>query len=134
LTPDYGLIALEAGTLQPTKRFWFLKQLSETTGTGAAHLAISSDNPAIHAAAFFKTGENGYSIHLVNTGASRQIRIAGIPADVHTLQGYLTNSTDDFQKTDAVQVKDGVVRLQLPALSFISLTTGKSADDQLQIK
>jgi hypothetical protein len=134
LTPDYGLIRLEGGTLQPTKRFWFLKQLSETTGAGAAHLAISSDNPAIHTAAFFNTGENGYSIHLVNTGASRQVNIAGIPPDVREFHGYLTNSTDDFQKSEAVPVEGGVARLLLPAMSFISLTSGKPTDDQLHIK
>jgi len=125
LTTDYGLIDLSRGTLQPTKRFWFLKQLSDTTGTGAAHLAISTDHSAIHAAAFFETGENGYSIHLINTGASRQVSIGQIPADVHNFQCYLTDSNDDFHKIEAVPVQGGVARLKLPAMSFVTLTSGQ---------
>jgi hypothetical protein len=132
LTPDYGLIAFDGATPQPSKRFWFLKQLSATTGAGALHLDITSDNPTVHAAAFFNTGDNGYSIHILNTGASRQISIAGIPPGVHKFQVYLTDSIDDYHKADVLTVDGGVTRMQLPAMCFVTLTSGQPPDDPLR--
>jgi O-glycosyl hydrolase len=123
MTPDYGLETFVGNNAQPSKRFWCLKQLSDGIAPGSSEMGLTSDQPAIHAAALLDPSKAGCSIHLVNMGASREVTVSGIPSGVETLETYLTDSTHEFTRGPAVAVKDGTAELNLPGLSFVTLTS-----------
>jgi hypothetical protein len=131
LTSDYPLAVPNGSDLTPTKRFWFLKQLTSSTGASAIHQQISVDCHAIHAAAFSDLAGREYSIHLINTGASRQITISGIPSAVKQFDCYMTDATQSFQKMSPVPVEAGRASFQLPALCFLSLTNREIANKDM---
>jgi hypothetical protein len=123
LTPDYGLVDFRGSVPRPSERFWCLKQLSATNIAGSTELKIACDQPAVHVAALLDPAGAGCCIHLANTGASREISISGIPGRVAALQSFVTDQNREFAPEDSVVVKDGVAELQLPALSFVTLTS-----------
>jgi hypothetical protein len=90
---------------------------------GSTELKIACDQPAVHVAALLDPAGAGCCIHLANTGASREISISGIPGRVAALQSFVTDQNREFAPEDSVVVKDGVAELQLPALSFVTLTS-----------
>lgn len=65
-----------------------------------------------------------YAVHMVNNGADCEAVISGIPAEVKKLKVYVTN-TKDCMKETAVKVENGLVRVHLPAISFITLLSGE---------
>jgi len=123
MTPDYGLEDFQGVVAHPSGRFWCLKQLSASTVAGSTELRLTCDQPAIHAAALLDPSGTGCCVHLVNTGASREIGISGIPGGINTLESYVTDQNREFARTDSVAVNGGIAGLQLPALSFVTLTS-----------
>ena len=123
MTPDYGLEDFQGTVAHPSKRFWCLKQLSAATVADSTQLQFTCDQPAIHIAALLDPSGDGCSIHLVNTGASRQITISGIPAGVKTLESYVTDQNREFTHGDSIAVKGGIAEMQLPPFSFVTLTS-----------
>lgn len=123
MTPDYPLEDFHGPEPRLSKRFWCLKQLSATSGSGKVELRIDADQPVIHAAALFDPARNSLCIHLVNMGAARDVAISGIPAGVQTPQIYVTDADNNFAKGAQVDLKDGTANVRLPPLSFVTLTS-----------
>ena len=123
MTPDYPLEDFQGTVVRPSERFWCLKQLSASSVPGSTELQFTCNQPAIHAAALLDPFGAGCSIHLVNTGASREISISGIPVGVETLESYMTDQNRQFTHGESVAVKGGVVEMELPALCFVTLTS-----------
>ena len=123
LTPDFALEDIDGSTLRPTRRFWFLKQLSETTPAGSLNCRITGNCPSLHSAAFFDAISGGYVLHIVNTGASRPVTISGIPAQVRMFDICLTDVNHAFEKSDSTAVSNGSATFQIPPMCFMTLTS-----------
>lgn len=126
-TPDYALVTLqnEQPVPNPT-RFAQLRHFRELIPAPARHLTIEPfDSPYIRACAFIAgdDGEGGFAIHIVNTGGSRAVEVAGIPAGVANLQAIKTTADAAFEWTGGVDVRDASLSAQLPARGLLTLTT-----------
>ena len=125
LTADYsvltgnGIFGTE-GKMRPTQRFWNLKQLN-LTPKGSFHLPLTANRPDISCVAFGDIKTGTYSIHIVNNGAKRDIKLEGIPKNVKKLRMYITNEDRDMDKTKNVRVTDGTAEFSAEAASFVSL-------------
>ena len=111
------------GPLRPTQRFWNIKQLASTPADALA-IPVSSSKKNVNCAAFGNMVRGEYAVHMVNNGADCEAVISGIPAEVKELKVYVTN-TKDCMKETAVKVENGLVRVHLPAISFITLLSDK---------
>jgi O-glycosyl hydrolase len=125
MTSDYGLIDFHETTPKPLKRFWCLKQLSSTTSPGEAELGVACNQPAIHATALSDPAGRSCAIHLVNTGAAREVTITGLPAGITQLQSFITDGQHDYKQQDPVSARDGIVSVSLPAMSYVTLVTSR---------
>ena len=128
LTSDYSLLWGDGiygskGPLRPTQRFWNIKQLASTPADALA-IPVSSSKKNVNCAAFGNMVRGEYAVHMVNNGADCEAVISGIPAEVKELKVYVTN-TKDCMKETAVKVENGLVRVHLPAISFITLLSDK---------
>jgi hypothetical protein len=128
LTADYSLLTGEGvfgtqGPLQPTQRFWNLKQIASTPVNSFA-LPVTCNSESIVCAAFGNIARSQYTLHLVNNGAERRAYIKGIPRDVIHLEIYTTNS-DSKMEMKKIRVIDGVAEVTLAPASFITVTGNK---------
>jgi hypothetical protein len=123
MTPDYGLVDFSGPAPRPTLRFWCLKQLATTTHPGARELPVAADNSAIHCAALFDADSRSFCVHLANIGAQRHVTISGIPSGITSLQSYVTDEGHPFAMGDPAAVQDGIAEINLPALSYLTLST-----------
>jgi hypothetical protein len=123
LTDDYSILTGSRNNqpLQPTQRFWQLKQLGSTPA-GAPWLPIVCDKASVSAAAF-GDARHGYAIHLVNNGPTRTTTIVGIPAEVKELRVFVTDDKRGMQEAGRVPVTAGSARINLEAQTFTSLMT-----------
>jgi hypothetical protein len=125
LTDDYSILTggRNGQPLQPTQRFFNLKQLN-LTPSAAPSLGITSDRPRLTAAAY---GDelHGYAIHLVNTGSTREVTLNGLPATLTQLYPSLTDGTRQLKALAPVPVSAGIARFTLDAQSFVTLTSAK---------
>ncbi|MCD8081348.1 MAG: hypothetical protein LUF04_13405 [Bacteroides sp.] len=108
------------GPLRPTQRFWNLKQLASTPPRSFA-LPVTSDQEEVNAAAFGNPARGEYAVHLVNNGAARQATLTGLPANVSELHVYVTNKQEGMAYYGTVEVREGKVEFELPAISFVTL-------------
>ena len=124
-TDDYSLLSggRNGQPLQPTQRFYNLKQLN-LTPPEAPSVGITSDRPRITAAAYGDT-THGYAIHMVNIGATRPVTIKGLPASVRTLYPTITDAARGMKALDPVPVSDGVAHFNLDYTSFVTLTSAR---------
>lgn len=125
LTSDYSLLSGggiygEQGPLQPTQRFWNLKQLS-ITPKGLFHLPVQSDRPDITCAALGNRATDQYAFHMVNKGAARRVHLVGLPSGLRSLSFYITNKKEEMKKLGPLQVNDHQASFLLPSRSFVSL-------------
>ena len=125
LTDNYSLLTggRNGKPLQPTERFFNLKQLN-LTPPAAPSLGITSDRPRLSAAAY-GDDRDGYAIHLVNTGATRAVTLTGLPATLTQLYPSLTDGTRQLAALAPVPVSAGTARFTLDALSYLTLTSAK---------
>jgi hypothetical protein len=125
LTDNYSLLSggRNGQPLQPTQRFFNLKQLN-LTPPAAPSLGITSDRPRLTAAAY-GDDRDGYAIHLVNTGAARPVTLTGLPVTLKQLYPSLTDGTRQLAALAPVPVSAGTARFNLDALSFVTLTSIK---------
>jgi hypothetical protein len=124
LTSDYsplkgGGIFGDDGPLEPTQRFWNLKQLASTPKDLYA-MPITSSNADITCAALGDNSKHVYTIHLVNNGTEREVHLSGIPIPVRKFDVYITNIKSDM-KHKTFSVKDGVCDFRADQRSFITL-------------
>jgi hypothetical protein len=125
LTDDYSILAggRNGQPLQPTQRFYNLKQLN-LTPPEAPSVGITSDRPRITTAAYGDT-THGYAIHIVNIGTTRPVTIQGLPASVTQLYPTITDSARGMKALDPVPVSGGTAHFNLDYTSFVTLTSAK---------
>jgi len=126
LTADYSILSgggvfREEGPLQPTRRFWNLKQLASTP-EGSFVLPIACKLPSITCTAFGNIADGKYAIHVVNNGASRPATIEGLPSGLKALKVFVTDDKRGMEEKAGVAVGDGgKAELKLDAVSFTTL-------------
>ena len=126
LTADYsplsggGIFGDDRGPLQPTQRFWNLKQLSHTPA-GLHALPLTSDSDDLLVAALGDAKQKKYAFHLVNEGPEREVILTGLPATLKRLRLYVTDQTKAVEKGEQLQVSAGTVRFRMGAACFVSL-------------
>lgn len=125
LTADYSIlfgggVFGEEGLLQPTQRFWNLKQLASTPA-GAFALPIKCKAPGITSAAFGDIANGIYALHIVNNGAARHATITGLPPEVKSLKSWITDNQRGMQESSDILVSEGKAEFTLDATSFMTL-------------
>jgi hypothetical protein len=127
LTSDYsplkgGGIFGNNDELQPTQRFWNLKQLASVPSNIAA-IPVTSNKKDITCAAQGDAGKNIYVVHLVNNNAARMVTIKGLPASVKKLSVYITSKTKNMEEEKPVAVVNGQATFLLDAVSYAVVKT-----------
>jgi hypothetical protein len=108
--------------IEPTARFYFVKQFCNLTPRGSDVLTTASDRPEVLLTAF--RGKDGVlTLHVANLGARRRATITGIPAEVRSLRAIRTSQSEGFQELAAVHSRGGVLELDLTPQSLLTLTT-----------
>ena len=126
LTSDYsmmsggGLFGNTEDELHPTQRFFNLKQLGSTP-KGLSSLPITSDKNAITCAAFGDETTGNYAIHMVNKGATRSVKLTGLPQKATEFTLYLTDIDHSFKKMKTVNLKNGILEFELQGAGYVSL-------------
>jgi O-glycosyl hydrolase len=129
LTSDYSVLKGEGifrteGPLQPTRRFWNLKQLASTP-EDAFSLPNTCNKEEVNCAVFGNIARGEYAVHIVNNGAQRPAEIKGLPANVSLMEIYVTDNARGMEKTGEIKVLDGSFKLDLPPAAMISLISKK---------
>jgi hypothetical protein len=107
LTQDYSVLKSDAGgALQPTQRFYNLKQYN-LAPAGSAWLPVQSSSGLVLPAACVDPSRAVYTVHLVNNGASRPVTLVGLPAAV--------------EKLEPVSVKNGSAQFTLQGQTLTTL-------------
>lgn len=128
LTSDYsplkggGIFGNNTEPLQPTQRFWNLKQMAAIPANLAA-IPVSVNNEDITCAAQADIKKNIYVIHLVNNNGARKVTIKGLPATVKKLLVHVTSKTKNMQEEKPVAVVNGQAVLLLDAVSYVALVS-----------
>lgn len=126
LTSDYsplvggGLFGNNNIPLQPTQRFWNLKQLGATP-PALSFLPLTSNVEDLYVAAVGDLNQKKLAVHVVNEGASTSVKLKGIPAEIKQLRLYVTDQQRGMQKGELLKVQNGSLQFQADASSFISL-------------
>lgn len=128
LTSDYSLlwgdgIYRSQGPLRPTQRFWNIKQLASTPEEALA-IPVTSSKKNVNTAAFANIVRGKYAVHMVNNGADCNAIITGFPKEIQKAQVYVTNTQDCMNATEVV-VENGICKVHLPAISFITILAEK---------
>lgn len=126
---DYALcrVARRGGSDQvvPGMRFWLIKQLVDSTPSGARALGSGSDHPRVLTTAFriVASGRQpGYVVHIANLGAERTAELSGLPEGVATLRAVETAWGRNMQPREGIPVRAGAAVLELAPLSLLTLT------------
>lgn len=120
-TNDYSLVrAGRDGSLEPTARFCLMKHFTDLTPHASDGLATASDQKSVLFTAFRKG--DAYTLHILNSGPARVATVAGAPG----VEWRVTETTEgaQFQQTAPVRSAGGLVTVNLPARSLVTLTTG----------
>jgi hypothetical protein len=125
LTSDYsplagGGIFGDTSALHPTQRFWNLKQLSMTP-PGLFAMPLSCDRPNMTVAGLGDRSKGVYTVHVVNTGAARNVILRGLPASVRSLRIYTTNSVSSVEEGKVVAVKGGMAKFRVAERSYVTV-------------
>jgi hypothetical protein len=125
LTTDYsvlqgGGVYSEAGPLEPTQRFWNLKQLGVTPPRAFA-LPMTSDRPEVTTAAFGDLGNGVFAVHLVNSGGQCEASLDGLPDRVRQASLLVTDARRAMEDLSEVKVEGGRAAFVLPAASYVTL-------------
>ena len=128
LTADYsplvggGVFGNTNDELQPTRRFYNLKQLASTPANMYVLPTNSSIEEDLYMVALADRKQKRFVFHLVNTGASQKIVINGIPERIRSLEVYATDEVRKVEHIKTIQVSEqGSVELTVEEACFISL-------------
>ena len=128
LTADYsplvggGVFGNTNDELQPTRRFYNLKQLASTPANMHVLPTNSSVEEDLYMVALADRKQKRFVFHLVNTGASQKIVINGIPERIRSLEVYATDEVRKVEHLKTIQVSEqGSVELTVEEACFISL-------------
>jgi len=127
LTSDYsplkgGGIFGDNGPLEPTQRFWNLKQLASTP-KDLRFMPITSNVADISCAALGDNAKHVYTVHIVNNGTGRKVHLTGFPAGTGKLNVYVTNIKSGMKQKGSVKISGGECEFKAEERSFITLTT-----------
>jgi hypothetical protein len=127
LTADYsplagGGIFGDNRPLQPTRRFWNLKQLSSTP-RGLKAMSLQSDGAYVSAAALGDNAKGLYAIHLVNNGTTRRVNLSGLPKTLKSLKVYVTDKKRSVEAGKAIPVVNGQATFMLDETSYTTLSS-----------
>jgi len=127
LNTDYSVLSGggvygEPGPLQPTQRFWILKQLAATPA-GAHALPVSADQREITAAAFGGLPDGSVTVHVVNSGGQRRALLSGLPPTALELRVLVTDETQGMQEVARLTPENGGAECVLPAASYVTVMT-----------
>jgi len=127
LTSDYspltgGGIFGKEGPLEPTRRFWNLRQLASTP-KNLNYLPVTCDANSITCAALGNTQNKIYVVHIVNNGAERKLILNGIPGVVHALKIITTSKSNSMKAGKPVVVNNGKAEFILTADSYTTLVS-----------
>jgi hypothetical protein len=114
-TNDYSLVRTRPdGAVEPTPRFWLMKQFTDLTPHGSEGLASSSDQKDVLVSAFRKG--DAFAVQLLNMGAARTAVLQGLPSG----DWRITESTEisQYQQKPAIRGAN----LELPARSLVTFT------------
>ena len=125
LTSDYspltgGGIFGKDGPLEPTQRFWNLKQLASTPA-GLNYIPVECDRPTVTCAAIGNAEERKYVLHIVNNGAERKAILSGIPSGVHSFKIISTSKNLSMQESQLIFVHKAEANFILPPGCFTTL-------------
>jgi hypothetical protein len=125
LTTDYSVLTGdgnygESGPLQPTQRFWNLKQLGSTPA-GAFALPVTADRSDVTCAAFGDLVNGNYAVHIVNRGADRSAVLRGLPETLWALRRFTTDAKRGMEEGSPVVVRSGKAEFLLPSESYTTL-------------
>ena len=126
LTSDYspmiggGVFGNNDIPLTPTQRFWNFKQIADMP-EGLFAMPAEADQENIVCAALGDNEKGVYTIHVVNTGATRQATLKGLPPDTEWMKIYITNSRSKMSQRRMLRVRNGEARFTAEADSFITL-------------
>jgi O-glycosyl hydrolase len=118
-TDDYGLVRVGAGgAIEPTGRFWLMKQFVNLSPSKSEVIASSSDQPDVAISAFAK-GES-VVVHVLNAGPDRESSISGL---AHGSWRTVTTTESAGYQEAALTVGEGAgpQSLHLPARSLTTL-------------
>ncbi len=126
LTSDYspltgGGIFGKEGPLEPTQRFWNLKQLASTP-EGLNYFPVSCDRSTVTCAGLGNSHSRKYTVHFVNNGAERKVIISGIPLGMHGFRIFSTGKNRSMQEGQPVKINNGAASFFLPSGCFTTLT------------
>ncbi len=126
LTADYsplkgGGIFGDSSALQPTQRFWNLKQLASVPPNVAA-IPVAVDRPNITCAAQVGSDKN-IVVHLVNNGAERMVTLKGLPASAKKISTHTTSKNKNMQEGKPVTVLNGQAKFMLDAVSYTTVVS-----------
>jgi hypothetical protein len=126
LTSDYSLLAGggiygDTTPMRPTQRFWNLKQLASSPER-AAHYPIRCSR-AVSCAAVGNASEGRWAVHVVNTNASRNAVLTGLPASVRSVRVWTTNAERKMQEGARVPVRGGRATVRLEAASYVTVAS-----------
>jgi O-glycosyl hydrolase len=125
LTENYSVLTGGPGGLQPTQRFFNLKQL-DLTPANLSFVPLTGDSPSITHATYGDAAKGVLSVHLLNNGAARDVTLTGLPASVKELRVLVTDQTRQMKEMDKLAVSAGQVKLTLDADAYTTLMAGES--------
>jgi O-glycosyl hydrolase len=121
LTQDYSVLKSDAGgALEPTQRFYNLKQFN-LTPAGSAWIPVQSSSGLVLPAACLDPSSGVCTVHLVNNGASRAVTLAGLPAAITQMSVFVTDDKRGVEKLEPVPVKNGSAQFTLPGQTLTTL-------------
>lgn len=127
LTSDYsplvgGGIFGNNEALRATQRFYNLKQLAETPkGLMAMPVVVNRDN--IVCAALGDNEKGIYVLHIVNSGADRNVTLSGLPKNLTALKNVITNNTNSILQGKPIRVVNGNANFKVASDSYLSLSS-----------
>jgi len=131
LTADYSLlwgggVFGAQGSLEPTQRFWNIKQLAATP-EGSFSLPLQTSKTTLNGAAFGNEAKGECCVHLVNNGAACRATIEGVPESYSSAKVLITNAEKGMEEVSVTR-EDGKWVVSLPPVSFVSVFFMKEND------
>jgi O-glycosyl hydrolase len=118
-TDDYGLVHVGAdGAIEPTSRFWLMKQFVNLSPAKSEVVRSFSDQPDVEISAFVR--KDSVVLHILNSGAEREALISGLPKG--SWHAVTTTESSGFQEAPVkFEEGDAPQKLHLPARSLTTL-------------
>ena len=118
-TDDYGLVRVGAGgRIEPTGRFWLMKQFVNLSPAKSRVVATASDQADVLVSAFARG--DALTVHILNDGPERDASISGLPAGAWR---RVTTTEDSGFSESREATGASPPTLHLPARSLTSLVS-----------